>query len=846
MPEYLAPGVYIEEVDSGPKPIEGVSTSTVGMVGMTVRGPSNGLPQLVTSFSDYRRRFGSYLPAALGANRFLPHAVRGFFENGGKRVYITRVLGAGNATADGAPADGLVTRLLDTITGTTGPTSAELDSVTGLTAGDTLTFYQRTGGATDSFTVTLTAVDPATNVVEWDVADNYRGSASYEPETTLVETTSLSIVHLDSAATLGPGDTSVQLEDVTGISATDTLTFVQRAGGVTTGPHSVTVTSVTPATNTVDWAAGDAIPVGMTFNADTAIVFRGTPTLHNLAATISSVPFVTEARLATLRAVEVGTVLTLEQNRNGVVTGPHALTVTGYDPSQNRVTWDVSETPLAGVSFEHGYTSVTVGLSGGPHTTPVQVSAADPGAWGNDLQVEIAHTSRARSDVVSLSESTGGSGVFDVVELRSANNFYVGAIVEFDRGPHDTEPNKVFARVTDIQGPNIIVTPAPTAATDLDPHGGTTATVARTCEFRLSAAYEGVVESYQFLTLDSNTPYFYEDVVNDNSRLVRVSGGSVVADDPFDQPSGEDGLHLTLTGGNDGTAPGDPAYVGVDNGPGNRTGIQAMADIDEVSIIALPGITSQTVQNAMIVHCETLLDRFAILDPIYNRNSALDDIQAQRGLYDSKYAALYFPDLRANDPSTNEEIVLPPSGHVAGLYARTDIERGVHKAPANVVVRGITGLDLIINQSEQDILNPDNVNVIRDFRQSNRGLRIWGARCLTSDSAWKYVPVRRLFIFVEESLDEGLQWVVFEPNDEPLWARVRQSITGFLTRVWRDGALQGATEEEAFFVRVDRTTMTQDDIDNGRLIILVGIAPVKPAEFVIVRIQQFTAEANLV
>jgi uncharacterized protein len=223
----------------------------------------------------------------------------------------------------------------------------------------------------------------------------------------------------------------------------------------------------------------------------------------------------------------------------------------------------------------------------------------------------------------------------------------------------------------------------------------------------------------------------------------------------------------------------------------------------------------------------------------------MDDIREQRKQYDTKYAALYVPRLVAIDPVTGLEIVLPPSGHVVGLYAKTDVERGVHKAPANIVVQGITGLELTINKGEQDILNPDNINVIRDFRVSNRGIRIWGARCLTSDTQWKYVPVRRLFIFVEESLDEGTQWVVFEPNDYPLWARVRQSITNFLIRVWRDGALMGATQEEAFFVRCDRTTMTQDDIDNGRLIILVGIAPVKPAEFVIIRISQYTAEANL-
>ncbi len=190
--------------------------------------------------------------------------------------------------------------------------------------------------------------------------------------------------------------------------------------------------------------------------------------------------------------------------------------------------------------------------------------------------------------------------------------------------------------------------------------------------------------------------------------------------------------------------------------------------------------------------------------------------------------------------------MLPPSGHIAGIYARTDNERGVYKAPANEVIFNITDLDLNITKGEQDILNPlpNNINVLRNFRHQGRGLRVWGARCITSDTQWKYVNVRRLFIFVEASLDQGTQWVVFEPNAQPLWDRVTQSISNFLTSVWRDGALMGTKPEEAFFVRVGYSTMTQDDIGNGRLIIRIGIAPVKPAEFVIIRISQYTATAS--
>ena len=189
---------------------------------------------------------------------------------------------------------------------------------------------------------------------------------------------------------------------------------------------------------------------------------------------------------------------------------------------------------------------------------------------------------------------------------------------------------------------------------------------------------------------------------------------------------------------------------------------------------------------------------------------------------------------------------IPPAGHVVGIYARTDIERGVHKAPANEVVRGIVGLQRLLTKGEHDILNPYpmNVNVIRDFRPDSRGIRVYGGRVITSDSDWKYVNVRRLIIFIEASIDRGLQWVVFEPNAEPLWARVRRSIGNFLTLVWRNGALEGTKPEEAFFVKCDRTTMTETDIQSGRLIAVVGVAPVRPAEFVIVRIGLWTAHAE--
>jgi phage tail sheath protein FI len=270
--------------------------------------------------------------------------------------------------------------------------------------------------------------------------------------------------------------------------------------------------------------------------------------------------------------------------------------------------------------------------------------------------------------------------------------------------------------------------------------------------------------------------------------------------------------------------------------------LYSLLNVPQISIVAIPGQGTPTIQSALIAHCEGALYRFAVLDPQYP-TSAIADIQAQRQQFDTKFAAIYYPWFTINDPfpvNLNNilDFALPPSGHIAGIYAQTDESRGVFKAPANVVVQGITGLTATLAKGDQDVLNPSptNINVIRDFRQSGRGLRVWGARVMTSDTNYTYVPVKRLMMFIEESLDVGLQDVVFEPNAPPLWATIERLITNFLTTVWAAGGLAGATAAQSFFVRCDLTTMTQADIEAGRLIAQVGVAPVYPAEFVIIQI----------
>jgi phage tail sheath protein FI len=281
-------------------------------------------------------------------------------------------------------------------------------------------------------------------------------------------------------------------------------------------------------------------------------------------------------------------------------------------------------------------------------------------------------------------------------------------------------------------------------------------------------------------------------------------------------------------------------YMGADYGPGTRTGLASLEEIDEVNILVAPGQTDPAIQDALLTHCEKMRYRFAILDsPEVIEDGGVDKLPKPR---DSKYGAYYFPWIEVYDPNKGN-IHQPPSGYVAGVYSRTDEERGVHKAPANEVIRGALGLRYSVTKGEQDILNPKGINCIRQMK--NRGIRIWGARTISSDPSWRYINVRRLFNMVEQSIEQGTQWVVFEPNDSSLWKRVTRTITAFLMRIWRSGALMGETPEQAFYVKCDSETNPPEVVDAGQLICEVGMCPVKPAEFVIFRIGQMDAGGDV-
>lgn len=280
-----------------------------------------------------------------------------------------------------------------------------------------------------------------------------------------------------------------------------------------------------------------------------------------------------------------------------------------------------------------------------------------------------------------------------------------------------------------------------------------------------------------------------------------------------------------------------------------RSGLEGLEVAEDVTMVCCPDIMAayaagnvdrdgvKAVQLAMIAHCERMGDRVAIVDPLPDLSP--QDAKRWREVdtnYDSKHAALYYPWIEVGG-TNGQKMAIPPSGHVAGIWARNDAERGVHKAPANEVIRGAVQAVVQITKGEQDTLNPIGVNCIRSF--TGRGLRVWGARTLSSDPAWRYVNVRRLFNYVEKSIERGTQWVVFEPNDPNLWARVTRDVRAFLTGVWRDGMLFGRTPDEAFYVKCDDELNPPDVRDRGQLIIEIGLAPVKPAEFVIFRLSQW-------
>ena len=273
--------------------------------------------------------------------------------------------------------------------------------------------------------------------------------------------------------------------------------------------------------------------------------------------------------------------------------------------------------------------------------------------------------------------------------------------------------------------------------------------------------------------------------------------------------------------------------IGKDEGLGKKSGLYAFDEVPDISIVCAPGVIDAAAQDAILSHCEKHRFRVAVLDAPETLEKGIDTMPMPR---DSIMGAYYFPWIQMYDPELEKDVFAPPSGGVAGVWGRVDGTRGVHKAPANEILRGATGLKYNLTDAEQELLNPKGINCIREFR--GRGIRVWGARTFSSDPEWRYLNVRRLFCMIEQTIQEGTNWIVFEPNTRDLWKKIVRNITAFLLRVWKSGALFGDTPEEAFYVRCDDELNPPESIDAGYVVCEIGLAPAKPAEFVVFRVTQ--------
>ncbi|TWT91735.1 phage tail sheath subtilisin-like domain-containing protein [Stieleria varia] len=779
MPQYFSPGVYVEEVDSGPRPIQGVSTSVAGMVGVTQRGPTSGKPVLVTSFNEFMSTFGGFLdtpdeatissggwddPTGEGGYwwRF-PHAVKGFFDNGGQQLYVKRVFAKPQSSGKGAQASsGTLTKgvAIDLVRDCKkGALEIKLAHLIGVEVGKefAITMQGSTVAVPDeagNAKFVVQAYDPSTNTVRFE---NGKGVGQ-----------SLSVKDGYSA----------EIETIQQVAANPTLQFTAKALGAWGDQMHVRVQPMVAATLSLQFSdTEDANPVSTTLAAD-----------------------VTEP-VAPATTWTIETVDDLNDKDVVVIQGKR-FTLTMVDAANHKK-----------FTVENGE------------------------KWNKGTAVrKIRKANKADA-------ATGST----TIKVASSDRLYKGAIVELD----NLKKKERF--VVEAAKEGIVTLSSATEEQYLE--GDYVRLIEATVQIQ-SRVGDTILAEEEFSSLrltketDTNSIVYR---IKDRSALVSVKNlGSPEVTDIANFPIATNGRTQPLKEGKDNFQDLKVEdFVGEDGGSGKRSGIQALEDIDDISLVVVPGIWSPVVRAATIQHCEMMKYRFAILDP--PPRLSIEGVRAYRTPIDTRYAALYYPWIRLRDPSTSTNIEVPPSGHLAGLYARVDTERGVHKAPANEILNGILpanpvtgvgGLLQDVTKREQDLLNPEGINALRFF--PGRGQRVWGARTVSSDSNFKYVNVRRIFNFIERSIDEGTQFVVFEPNDSQLWSRVRQTINNFLNTQWRSGMLEGRTAEEAYYVACDRgVTMQQDDIENGRLICEVGIAPVFPAEFVIFRIQKFTADSKL-
>lgn len=461
------------------------------------------------------------------------------------------------------------------------------------------------------------------------------------------------------------------------------------------------------------------------------------------------------------------------------------------------------------------------------------VMARNEGTWGNEISVAVINPPPSAQTFLTIDLDAGEHSC----TVKSARGFYRGTVVRIYDG--SAEAYVTLSRVeaktlewssTEAVGQRF----RSNAPTYLEP-----------VEFEVRASNAELREVFANLSFSPLSERYFERLINSNSQLIRVEN--------FDSPNGYPDCYpvdvetARLRGGMDGLANiGPEDFIGFNTGPTERKGLGVLDEVDDIDLLLAPDLMFafknstrfrslkdvEAVQEALISNCERRRDRFAILDP--PPNSGYEQILQWRMLFDTSFAALYYPWVRVD--RRGQRMAIPPSGFVAGVMAKCDAEQGVHNPPANVVLDGAIDLDILLNDAHLGHLNAEGVNCIRAF--PNRGIRLWGARTLSGHTRWKYVNVRRVFTMLVSVLQQGTQWAVFEPNDQNLWGSVTLNISEFLDRLWAKGYFKGQTKEEAFFVKCDEETNPPDVRDAGMCVIEVGVAPVRPAEFLVFRIKQ--------
>jgi len=499
-----------------------------------------------------------------------------------------------------------------------------------------------------------------------------------------------------------------------------------------------------------------------------------------------------------------------------------------------------------GRSFGEFASSAAVRLLDRAGLPTLEVRAASEGLWGNQIVLSVRLQQPPRAQTILTLDAPEGA---TEATIRSTHGFRPGTLIKLSDGLVDE-----YRLLIDVEGKTVRWADERPLAHSFSMSAPT---YVETVEFELNVSCPFARERFSDLSMDPASPAFCERVLADRSRLVRVRSLQSPSPAPANYPA--DASEIKLTGGLDGlhnVTPDD--FIGMSEGPTERTGLAVLELVEDVDLLAIPDLMwlfrrnankegmpfstlsdVQVVQDAMISQCERLNDRFAILDSPFPESA--DRTREYRLLFDTRFAALYFPWIVTT--YKGQRLTLPPSGHIAGIFARCDEAMGVHRAPANEVLEGADDLSVLLKDEDVGYLNAEGINCIKS--QSTRGLRVWGARAMSSDPQFRFLNVRRVLNAINRAMNHSLQWVVFEPNLPSLWKTITRNVNQFLMELWSRGWFCGDTPEEAFFVKCDEETNPPEVRDAGLLIVEVGVAPIRPAEFLTLRVAQEMQEHSV-